>query len=148
LEGGNRVLQKTGRDSRATDRVLVYRLSMRAFLTYTDNYKLFYIICYAALVLLLCVLCVFGPCILEPVFYSAVLTIVHLDGTPILPLHITCVVRHCHCHIIHLLLQLAIVFVTVVVILLLLLLLPVLLKGIGIEYGGNNSCSYGTPRPV
>jgi hypothetical protein len=34
-----------------------------------------------------CVLCDFGLCILEPVLYSVTLTIVHLDGTPVLSLH-------------------------------------------------------------
>ena len=65
--------------SNEDDSVLVYRLSMRAFLMCTDD-------CRAAPVLYAHELCVFLG--LRSILHSIiVLTIVHLDGTPILSLH-------------------------------------------------------------
>jgi hypothetical protein len=86
LSRGERVSRRKGGDSgNDEDRVLVYRLSIRAFLTCTENYKLFYLTFFIRL--RPCVLCVFGLCILEPVLYSVALTTTHLNGAPILSLH-------------------------------------------------------------
>jgi hypothetical protein len=65
---------------------------MRAFPSYTNSYKLFFILYWAGppvscAALRLYVLCVLVYALFEPVLYSVALTIVHLNGTPILPLH-------------------------------------------------------------
>jgi hypothetical protein len=76
-----------GRDLRTLQmEIWVYGLSVRALFVFTGGYKLLCTLYWAASMCFVC----FGLRTLGPTLCSTTLSIVHLDGTPILYLHNIC----------------------------------------------------------